>query len=545
MNQLDSLFDDDPLTAPVTPDPRTSALSVSDPDTDETQDDPRRRELQKQVNNALWRACDTFRGVIDPEAYKSYVLVMLFFKYVSDVWTEHRDVLMQKYEDDEQMVERMLARDRFVLPPDTGFADVYRQYHATNLGEVIDIALQCIEDANPGKLDRVFRNISFNSDNLGEARERNARLRHLLDDFAALDLRPSRVGEDVVGQGYMFLIEKFAAGAGKKAGEFFTPVTVSRLLAKLVRAQPGDRICDPTCGSGALLIRVAEEIEPDAFARRDYSLFGQEMNGSTWALCRMNMFLHGQDSAVIKWGDTLRHPQLIEADRLMRFDVVVANPPFSLDKWGADSAEADLHNRFRRGIPPRSKGDFAFILHMVETALPGEGRVGVICPHGVLFRGGSEGKIRQSLIDDNLLDAVVGLPQNLFFGTGIPAVVLLFDRSREAGGANEARQDVLFIDASREFQASKNQNELRNADIARVARTHYDRAEETRYSRRVPVSEIVENGYNLNIPRYIDTFEARPDVDLPALKREITQLEAQLTDVRAKLDSHLQLLGVG
>jgi type I restriction enzyme M protein len=234
-------------------------------------------------------------------------------------------------------------------------------------------------------------------------------------DNAKLDLRPSLLhGRDIIGDVYEFLIGAFAASAGKSAGEFYTPPAVSELLAKLVRPKPGDRICDPACGSGSLLIKVGREV-----GNNDFSLFGQESNCSTWALCRMNLFLHEMDAARIEWCDTLSSPRLVEDDKLMKFNVVVANPPFSLDKWGQDEAAADMFNRFWRGIPPKSKGDYAFISHMIEIALTDEGKIGVIVPHGVLFRGGQEGAIRQKLIEENLLDAVIGLPPNLFFGTGI------------------------------------------------------------------------------------------------------------------------------
>ena len=499
---------------------------------------------QKEINDVLWRACDTFRGVIDPSDYKNYILVMLFVKYISDVWDARREELIQRYGDNEAMIQRQLSRERFQLPEETSFTYLHSKRNAGNIGEIIDIALEQIEDANRAKLEGVFRNISFNSDNLGETRDRNRRLKSLLEDFAnpRLDLRPSRVDEDIIGNAYMYLIENFASGAGKKGGEFYTPTAVSMLLAKLLQAQPGDRICDPACGSGSLLIRVADEIPEHE--KHNYSLFGQESNGSTWALCRMNMVLHEEDSALIKWGDTLNNPLLLESDRLMRFNIVVANPPFSLDKWGAEHAAKDTHKRFWRSVPPKSKADFAFITHMVETALPQTGRVGVIVPHGVLFRGGAEGAIRQSLIGENLLDAVVGLPGNLFFGTGIPAAILLFDRTREKHGVNEERHDVLFIDGSREFQAGKNQNTLTPENIQKIADTYHARQEIAQYSRRVPVEEIAGNDFNLNIPRYIDTFEAKAEADITGLQAEIDALEKQLADVRGKLSLHLQKLEV-
>src|SRR5689334_4224932 len=330
---------------------------------------------QKSINDAVWRACDTFRGAIDPSQYKDYILVMLFLKYLSDLHKEKVEEYEQRYSGDAERVARSMARERFVLPEECDFDHLYAQRKQTDIGERINKALIAIEDANKGKLEGVFRNIDFNSEaNLGETKERNARLKHLLEDFAddRLDLRPSKVGaRDVIGDVYEYLIGNFASDSGKKGGEFYTPAAVSRLLARIVAPTTGDRICDPCCGSGSLLIRAAREV-----GSNNFSAYGQELNGTTWALCRMNMFLHGLDTARIERGDTIRNPKLAEADALMRFNVVVANPPFSLDKWGADVAENDKYKRFWRGTPPKSRGDYAFITHMVETMNETDGRAG-------------------------------------------------------------------------------------------------------------------------------------------------------------------------
>lgn len=256
------------------------------------------------------------------------------------------------------------------------------------------------------------------------------------------------------------------------------------------------------------------------------------------------MFLHAKDAARIEWCDTLNNPTLIEGDHLMRFDVVLANPPFSLDKWGAEHAGTDPFKRYWRGIPPKSKGDYAFITHMVEIAKRHSGRVAVVVPHGVLFRGGAEGTIRKALIEENLLDAVIGLPANLFTTTGIPVAVLIFDRSREQGGANEARKDVLFIDASRDFTPGKTQNGMDEAHVARVLETYAARAGIARYSHQASPEEIAENDFNLNIPRYVDTFEAEDEIDVAALQRDIIRIEGELAEVRVKMAGYLRELGV-
>jgi type I restriction enzyme M protein len=491
---------------------------------------------QSEINDVAWRACDTFRGVVDAENYRNYILVMLFWKYMSDVWRDHRDAYLKEYNGDEQRVQRRLARERFQLPDGCDFLSLYNQRNEADIGERMNVALAGIEEANKAKLEGVFREVDFNSENkLGQTKDRNARLKLLLQDFAdpRLDLRPSVVGEeDVIGNVYEYLLERFASDAGKKAGEFYTPGMVSRLLALLLAPKKGNTICDPTTGSGSLLIKVGRQAD-----ERDFALFGQESNGTTHALCRMNMFLHGMDNFRIEWGDTLRNPRLVEKDQLLKFDIVVANMPFSLDKWGYEEAAADPFHRFHRGLPPKSKGDWAFITHMIETAREGTGKVGVVVPHGVLFRGAAEGKIRQKMIEENLLEAVIGLPANLFFGTGIPAAILLFNKGKTHG-------DVLFIDASREYKEAKNQNVLTEEHLQKIVASY--RAFETvdKYSYRATPQEIADNDFNLNIPRYVDTFEEDAEIDLDKVKAEITSLESQLTEVRAKMQAYLEELGV-
>ncbi len=512
---------------------------------------------QNDINNAAWAACDTFRGVVDPAQYKDYILVMLFLKYISDVWQDHYENYRQQFGDDDARIRRKLELERFVLPDvklternfETGeetvkdmfpatYYSLYERRGAANIGELFNIVLYNIETFNKAKLEGVFRNIDFNSEaHLGKTRDRNRRLKQLLEDFhkPQLNMKPSLVSEDVIGNTYIYLIERFASDSGKKAGEFFTPLQVTELVAKLAEPSPGDRICDPACGSGGLLIQAAKEV-----GDRNFSLFGQESNGSTWALCRMNMFLHSFDSARIEWCDTLNGPMLVKDDRLLKFNRVVANPPFSLDKWGAENAENDQFNRFWRGVPPKSKGDWAFITHMVEIALEKEGRVAVVVPHGVLFRGAAEGRIRQRMIEENLLDAVIGLPGNLFPTTNIPVAIMVFDRSRERGGAKQDRKDVLFIDAGREFVPGKNRNTLSAEHIAKIMRAYKERKELEKYAHTADISEIAENDFNLNIPRYVDTFEEEEEIDIDALQQEIDTLQKELSDLQVKMAQKLK-----
>ncbi|WP_159439612.1 N-6 DNA methylase, partial [Vibrio gazogenes] len=294
----------------------------------------------------------------------------------------------------------------------------------------------------------------------------------------------------------------------------------------------------PACGSASLLMKCGSKVRTN-FESKNYALYGQEAIGSTWSLAKMNMFLHGENNHKIEWGDTIRNPKLLDKNGdLMLFDIVTANPPFSLDKWGHEDAEKDKFSRFRRGIPPKTKGDYAFILHMIETLKPKTGRMGVVVPHGVLFRGAAEVKIRKQLIEENLLDAVIGLPEKLFYGTGIPAAILIFKKEK-------IDDNVLFIDASREFKSGKNQNQLSEDNIAKIVATYKAGENVDKYAYLASLKEIQDNDYNLNIPRYVDTFEEEEEIDLMAVRAERDQLKAQLAELEAEMANYLEELGYG
>ena len=503
---------------------------------------------QEQINSVLWQAADTFRGKIDSSTYKDYILTMLFVKYLSDSYKEKVEEYMERYNGDERRVQRALSRERFILDEESTFDYLYSKRNDPQIGEIINKALERIENENAGKLRGVFRNIDFNSEAiLGKTKERNAMLRSLLEDFNQLSLRPSQLGgEDIVGNAYQYMIGLFASDAGKKGGEFYTPAEVSELLARLVKPQENDRIYDPTCGSGSLLIKVAKKVPSGKVA-----IYGQERNGQTHSLALMNMYLHGIDDAKIEWGDTLSNPLHLEDGKLMKFQVIVANPPFSLDKWAMGfagegssnkkfkmEASLDPHRRFEWGVPPASKGDYAFVQHMLYS-LAEDGRMATILPHGVLFRGGSEGKIRKQIIELNLLDAVIGLPEGLFYGTGIPACIMVFRKDR-------TRKDVLFIDASSEehYEKGKNQNKLTEQAIEKIVETYEKRETIDKFSYAASYEEIKENDYNLNIPRYVDTFEEEEPVDMEAVKRNIAEIKKEIQEVEAQMEKYLKELGL-
>ena len=472
---------------------------------------------------------------MDSSKYKDYILTMLFVKYVSDVYKEKLEELKAKFGDNEDRIQKSLKREKFQLDPTCTFDVIYENRNAEDIGEIINKILMRIEDDNKEKLEGIFRNIDFNSEaELGRTKERNAALKHLIEDFAdaSLDLRPSMLdGSDVIGDAYEFLIANFASDAGKKGGEFYTPSEVSTLLAKLVGAKDGDRIYDPTCGSGSLLIKAAKEV-----GTQNFRLYGQERNGQTQALAKMNMFLHEINDAVIEWGDTLRNPLHLENERLMKFDKIVSNPPFSLDKWGAEDLKDNTYARFSMGLPPKSKGDYAFISHILAS-LNENGTAGIILPHWVLFRAASEGKIKKQIIENNWLDAVIGLPENLFFGTGIPACILIFKK-------NKVDNNVVFIDASNEFDKGKNQNVLRDEDIEKIFEAYKNRKEVEKYCHIATFDEVKDNDFNLNIPRYIDTFEVEEKIDLDILIKDISNLENEMVKVKKQLKNHLDELGL-
>lgn len=486
-----------------------------------------KKTTKETVENIVWKACDTFRGSIDSSLYKDYILSMLFVKYLSDFAKEKIKELESKYSGDK--LKRRLERMNYKISKDASFEYLLKNKEAPNIGEIINTALRKIERDNPQKFDGIFNNIDFNDSNkFGETKTRNAILKHLLEDFSdsELDLSPSALqNNDVMGDAYEYLISNFASDAGKKGGEFFTPPEVSTLIAKIVSDRTGVKIYDPTCGSGSLLIKVNKEI-----GRENCTIYGQEKNSQTFALCRMNMYLHEiGDEAKIEWGDTIKEPKFTDKGELRKFDVVVANPPFSLDKWGEEIALNDKYNRFEFGVPPKSKGDLAFLLHMINS-MKENGITAVVMPHGVLFREAGEGFIREKIIENNLIDTIIGLPPNLFYGTLIPACIIVLKN-------NKKNKDIFFIDGSFEYYKDKRQNKLREEDISKILTAYRKRKDILKYCRAASFEEIKANNYNLNISRYLISAEEKSDINLNTSKREIDNLETEREKLRNSINN--------
>jgi len=451
---------------------------------------------KSQLYSSLWQSCDELRGGMDASQYKDYILTLLFVKYVSDKYAGKPDAIIE-------------------VPAGGSFADMVRLKGDKEIGDKINKIIGRLAEAADLDFLMPGQSADFNDETkLGAGKEMQDRLSKLVAIFDGLDFRANRAeGDDLLGDAYEYLMRHFATESGKSKGQFYTPAEVSRILAKVVgissKTKQDQTIYDPTCGSGSLLIKAADEAGPGGM-----TIYGQEMDNATWALARMNMILHGHATAEIWRGNTLASPHFkSNSGGLERFDFAVANPPFSSKAWtsGFNPAE-DEFKRFEYGVPPAKNGDYAFLLHVIAS-LKSKGKAAVIMPHGVLFRGNKEADIRKNLITRGLIKGIIGLPANLFYGTGIPACIVVIDKENA-----HVRTGIFMVDASQGFQKDGNKNRLRSQDIHKIVDVFNRQVERPRYSRMVPVSEIADsaNDYNLNIPRYVDSSEPEDLHDLEA-----------------------------
>ena len=448
-----------------------------------------------QLESHLWEAANILRGPVDAADFKTYVFPLLFFKRISDVYDEEYVAALAESGGDEEYAQ-FPQNYRFQVPEDCHWSDV--RAVTTNVGQKLQKAMRSIEKANPETLYSIFGDAAWtNKDRLPDSL-----LRDLIEHFSRITLGNQAAQADILGQSYEYLIKKFADLTNKKAGEFYTPRSVVRLMVNILDPKEGESIYDPACGTGGMLLEAIHHVRENHGDDRTLwgKLFAQEKNLTTSAIARMNLFLHGASDFQVVRGDTLRQPAFFSGDNLATFDCVIANPPFSLEKWGDEVWASDPYGRNFAGMPPAKTGDFAWVQHMIKSMAPATGRMAVVLPHGALFRMGKEGGIRQKILQMDLLEAVIGLGPNLFYGTSLAACILVFRQRKK----KDRKKKVLILDASREFKTGRAQNELLPEHVERIYGWYRDYKDVEGVARVVTLDEIAANDQNLNISRYVE-----------------------------------------
>jgi type I restriction enzyme M protein len=469
------------------------------------------------LSNHLWEAANILRGPVDAADFKTYIFPLLFLKRINDVYDEEYQDALQDSEGDEEYAQ-FPENHRFIVPEGCRWQDV--RSRSANVGHVLQNAMRCIEQANPDTLHGIFGDAQWtNKDRLSDAL-----LKDLIEHFSSLSLGNASCQADVLGQAYEYLIKKFADLTNKKAGEFYTPRSVVSLMVRMLAPEAGETIYDPACGTGGMLLEALHYVKEHGGDEHLMlgKLYGQEKNLTTSSIARMNLFLHGAEDFHIERGDTLRQPAFYSGDRLAEFDCVIANPPFSLQKWGDDVWVNDPYGRNFAGLPPAKSGDFAWVQHMIKSMALKSGRMAVVLPHGVLFRMSKEGRIRRKLLEMDILEAVIGIGQNVFYGTGLAPCVLVFRNNKP----KEHRKKVFFIDASKEFKSGRAQNELLPEHVDSIHQWYQEYQDVEGVCRVATLDEIRENDFNLNIPRYVE----------PVIEEESITIEEAIESLKKSLE---------
>ncbi|MBP9886243.1 MAG: SAM-dependent DNA methyltransferase [Leptospiraceae bacterium] len=485
---------------------------------------------QSQLEQYLSKAAWILKGPVDASDFKVYIFPLLFFKKISDVYDEEYEEALRESNGDEDYAN-LPEFHRFEIPKSCHWKDVRAK--TSNVGTAIQNALRGIEKANQEKLYGIFGDAQWSNKN----KLSDKLLIDLIEHFSKYNLSNSNVDPDMLGQSYEYLIKHFADLVNKKAGEFYTPRSVVHLIGLIVDVKEKETVYDPACGTGGMLLESVNHLKEKKKDFRTLKLYGQEKNLTSSSIARMNMFLHGIEDFQIERGDTLKNPAFFTADGLTTFDCVIANPPFSLKDWGAKSWTNDPYGRNIAGTPPDSNGDMAWVQHMIKSLKPNTGRMAIILPHGVLFRKGAEGKIRQALIEQDLLEAVIGLGANIFYGTQLAACILVFSQNKK----KDKKDKVLFIDASEQIRVGRAQNFLEPEHVDKIYHWYKSFQDVENYVKAVSISEIIENEFNLNIPLYV---EKSVEDNLPSVEQALSDLkqawkESQKADEQLKKELEL------
>lgn len=482
-----------------------------------------------QLCNHLWESANILRGPVDAADFKTFIFPLLFFKRISDVYDEEYADALEESDGDKQFA-LFPENHRFQIPDGCHWQDVREK--TSNVGQALQRAMREIEKANPDSLYGIFGDAPWTN----KERLSDALLRDLIEHFSRLPLGNSAARADILGQSYEYLIKKFADATNKKAGEFYTPRSVVNLIVRILDPKDGETIYDPACGTGGMLIEAIHHVKENGGNVRTLwgKLFGQEKNLTTSGIARMNLFLHGVEDFKIVRGDTLRQPAFHSGDTLSTFDCVIANPPFSLEKWGEEVWSSDPYGRNFAGMPPAKSGDYAWVQHMILSMAPKTGRMAVVLPHGSLFRMAAEGKIREKILGMDILDTVIGLGPNLFYGAGLAACILVFRQKKP----KDHRKKILIIDASKEFKKGRAQNELLPEHCERIFQWYDGHQDVSGIARLVPLDEIKQNDWNLNISRYVDPIVQKETM---TVKESLKKLQESLAAAYAAED-HLQSL---